>query len=96
MGLLSLSFHTVLLFAVTLGQTDQCSGPHISLSINPDADVKFTVILSLREPTVDQKCSSKWSDTAFQTVGVIQWAVERINAASFIDGIQLGKIIVSV
>lgn len=70
--------------------SDQCLGPEVSLRINPDADVKFTVILSLREPTADNKCGSEWSGVAAQSVAVIQWAVERINNASFIQGIKLG------
>lgn len=78
------------------GLSDQCLGPEVSLRINPDADVKFTVILSLREPTADNKCGSEWSDVAAQTVAVIQWAVERINNASFIQGIKLGKFMISV
>lgn len=82
---------TVSLFFTAYAETNQCSGPEVSLSINPDADVKFTVILSLREPTVDHRCGSKWSDVALQSVGVIQWAVERINNGSYIQGVKLGE-----
>lgn len=68
----------------------QCSGPDVSLDVIPDADVKFTVILTLREPTPDNKCGTKWSDVALQTAAVIQWATERINDAGFIQGVKLG------
>lgn len=81
---------TVSLFFTAHAETNQCSGPEVSLSINPDADVKFTVILSLREPTEDYRCGSQWSDVALQSVGVIQWAVERINNGTFIQGVKLG------
>lgn len=83
-------FYSISLLVAVLGQTDHCSGPDVSLGINNDADIKFTVILSLREPTVDNKCGSKWSDVALQTIAVIQWAVERINNASFVQGVKLG------
>ena len=93
MGFVGNCLYVIFLSAAVhgLGNTDQCSGPYVSFTINDDADVKFTVILSLRTTTPDQKCSSEWSDTAIQTVGAIQWAVDRINNASFIDGVKLGK-----
>ena len=89
---------SIILFVLTVPDfctSNQCSGPDVSLNVIPDADVKFTVILSLREPTADNKCGTEWSDVALQTVAVIQWAIERINAAGFIQGVKLGRLLSS-
>ena len=59
-----------------------------SLKINPDADVKFTVILTLRQSTDGQTCGSQISDHAIQNVAVMEWAVNKFNTNSTI---KLGK-----
>ena len=92
MDFMKISVILLVLSATVSCSSNQCSGPDVSLSVIPDADVKFTVILSLREPTADNKCGSKWSDVALQSLAVIQWAVERINDAGFIQGVKLGRL----
>ena len=93
MTFLTISAIVCVLVLPTFGIGNQCTGPGVSLSVNPDANVKFTVILTLREPTSDNKCGTEWSDVALQTVAVIQWVIDRINSdsADFIQGVKLGR-----
>lgn len=62
----------------------------ISLVINPDADVRFTVITSLRSSD-GGVCSGKVSVTALQNLGAIQWIVDKMNRENFTKEAKIGR-----
>lgn len=68
---------------------EQCSldGP---ISINPNADVKFTVITSLRV-TSGISCGGAVSVAALQNLGVMQWIVDKMNRENFTGDVDIGK-----
>lgn len=84
--LLWLSMHAS--FVVIYGQNDQCSDA--ALSINSDADAKFTVITTLRTSPDGVQCGQEISIAEIQNVAVMQWVVDRMNAGNFINGVRLG------
>ena len=70
---------------------DQCSD-NILLTINPDADVKFTAIMTVHPSTDDNTCGDLVADDAVQNIGVLQWTVAKINNGGYFAGnITLGK-----
>ena len=70
---------------------DQCSD-NILLTVNPDADVKFTVIMTVYPSTDDSTCGEWVADDAVQNIAVLQWTVDKINNGRYFAGnITLGK-----
>ncbi|XP_053378341.1 uncharacterized protein LOC123530210 isoform X2 [Mercenaria mercenaria] len=90
-----MSSHNFWIYVVSLllhcfsadGDVDQCPG--LTLSINPDADVKFSVIITIRQP-VEEKCGSKISPSAIQNIAAMKWVVDRMNANNFTEGVKIG------
>ena len=76
------------LFNVADGQDGQCPG--LSFTINPNADVKFSVISTIRLPD-GEKCSGRISPSAVQRLAAMQWVVDRMNANNFTEGVKIGK-----
>lgn len=68
---------------------DSCTldGP---VRINPDADVKFTVITSLRASS-GVRCGGTVSIGALQNLGVMQWIVDKMNRENFTGDVKIGK-----
>lgn len=66
----------------------QCNG--LSLTFNPDADVKFTVITTIRRTTDGNSCGFEISSAAIQYIAAIQWVVDRMNKHNFTEGINIG------
>ncbi|KAL3852371.1 hypothetical protein ACJMK2_016025 [Sinanodonta woodiana] len=58
-------------------------------SINPDADAKFSVIISLRPGGSFEGCG-RLSPIGIQILSTIQWAVDRLNRANVTPGVKLG------
>lgn len=68
---------------------EQCSG--LSFSVNPGADVKFSVITTIRRTEDGKTCGSKISSAALQNIAALQWIIDRMNKNNFTEGIKLGK-----
>ena len=77
------------LFVSDVLAQEQCSLDS-PLTINADADVKFSVITSLRASKGD-KCGEV-SVTALQNLGVMQWVVNKMNYENFTGDVKIGKI----
>jgi len=89
---LSFLYHFVGLFIfIRFGLCQQCSSD-LTLQINPNADVKFTVLASLRQSD-GERCGSNVNARAWHDVAVIQWVVEKMNNASFTDDVKIGNTI---
>lgn len=71
------------MFGVISAQ-EQCmlDGP---LTINPNADVKFSVITSVTQ------CSGKVTSSVLQNLWAIQWIVEKLNRENFTRNVSIGK-----
>ncbi|KAH3880595.1 uncharacterized protein LOC127878558 [Dreissena polymorpha] len=69
-------------------QGDTCPSD-ISFTVNPDADVKFTVVTSLRHADGD-KCGKGIDQSAWQKLVVMQWLVDKMNDANFTGNVKIG------
>lgn len=60
------------------------------LQKNPDAEARFSVILSLRQTSGDEECQDI-ATSALMTVVAIDWAVSRLNNVTLVPGVKFGK-----
>lgn len=67
--------------------SDQCHAT--PLIVNPRAEARFSVILSIRQSFGNQECV-EISQEALQILSSIQWAVNKINTANFVPGMSVG------
>lgn len=74
-------------------QSDQCPG--LFVSINPDADVKFSVITTIRQSTDGEHCGSQISTTAIENIAAMQWIVDKMNTHNYTDGVKIGTFTLS-
>ena len=81
----------ICLFRPAPGQNNQCSSNGVAYQVRPDADVKFSVILTLRPSTDGQTCGASISPEALQNLAVLEWTVNRLNEGNFVDGVTLGQ-----
>lgn len=66
---------------------DQCHAT--PLIVNPRAEARFSVILSIRQRFGNRECA-EISQEALQILSSIQWAVNKINAANYVPGMSVG------
>lgn len=59
------------------------------LQKNPDAEARFSVIISLRE-TVGEKECQEIKPSAIMTLAAIDWSVSRLNNATLVPGVKFG------
>ncbi|CAG2184357.1 unnamed protein product [Mytilus edulis] len=59
------------------------------LQKNPDAEARFSVILSLRQTSGDEECQDI-ATSALMTVVAIDWAVSRLNNVTLVPGVKFG------
>ncbi|CAC5406459.1 GRM5 [Mytilus coruscus] len=59
------------------------------LQKNPDAEARFSVILSLRQTSGDEECQDI-ATSAIMTVAAIDWAVSRLNNVTLVPGVNFG------
>ncbi|WAR26524.1 hypothetical protein MAR_012228 [Mya arenaria] len=69
------------------GKKLKCSDD-LTISVNPDADVKFTVMTSLRN-AVKGKCGTDINVNAWRDISVMEWVVNKMNDANFTDVVKI-------
>ncbi|KAK3103433.1 hypothetical protein FSP39_019176 [Pinctada imbricata] len=59
------------------------------LQVNPGANARFALILSVRQNDGNEECS-RVSQTALQSIAAVEWAVNKINRTGLLTGMTLG------
>lgn len=88
---LSFTFTFALLTSVLIDPVSgnqQCQAS--PLLINPTAQVRFSVVSSIRQSTRTEECY-RVSQNAVQYLAAIQWAVDVINSLEFLKVMSLGR-----
>lgn len=60
------------------------------LQKNPDADARFSVIMSLRQTTGAEECK-EILPSGIMALTAIDWAVTRLNNVTLVPGVRFGK-----
>jgi len=78
---------SILIGALTHAHEQCRASPY---SINTGAHARFTVIISIRQSIGNKECE-EISEGTLLTLSTIQWAVQKINNASYIPILDMGK-----
>ncbi|KAL5014216.1 hypothetical protein ScPMuIL_008486 [Solemya velum] len=71
----------------TLGSEDRCVANR--WTVNPDADAKFTYLISLHEVEDDHTCG-ELRVSSVMYMAILEWAVNKLNAADYVPGVKIG------